>query len=723
MRIFIPANVRICPGITIASRDLEQLCSISETVRVKSGAWDINNRIFVYTTLNHIKYCLANGDTGIIRTLDVPIYITRVQQQQLFCLDRECKTRVINVDTAEAAFKIALDDQNYQDVMRLVKHSRLCGKAIIAYLQSKGYPEVALHFVQDLGTRFKLALACGNIEIAMNTAYEMGDDVSWHRLGVEALRQGNHQVVEMAYQRTKNFERLSFLYLLTGNTEKLRKMLKIAEMRKDRMGQFHNALYLGDVAERVRVLEQSGQLLLAYLAAKTHGLDEADRLSDLLIHSGLQVPEVSKSASLLQPPTPILRAENWPLLNISKSSAYGTLNFDGDINENAESASPGGWDDLDLDADGNAVVAEADVDPGHEGWGDDLDLGEDTNAEELLLKEQTPSYGIALTVPVPGTSVEAAWCNGSSHAADHAAAGAFESSMNLLNRQISVSHFVPLKSHFLLIANSSSCCVPGLSLSNSLTTPLIRSAKETTTLLPNIPLTAPRLIEKLKIAYRWFQRGNFNAALACFEDIVVSIPFIVAESRSAANEVCAGPNLFQSWSQVRELLEISREYITAIRLKNANASSMGVRQMELSALFTHCKLQPAHVALALNLAMSQAFKAGNFINAAAFARRILELPDLQSTGRSDVHMKANVVLQKSEQRARNEHKLNYDERNPFDIDCQKFEPIYKGTQTTCCSFCGSIYSVGMRGSICLTCKISRVGIETLGLVTQSQSKR
>ncbi len=42
------------------------------------------------------------------------------------------------------------------------------------------------------------------------------------------------QVVEMAYQRTKNFERLSFLYLITGNVDKLRKMLKIAEMRQVR---------------------------------------------------------------------------------------------------------------------------------------------------------------------------------------------------------------------------------------------------------------------------------------------------------------------------------------------------------------------------------------------------------------------------------------------------------------------------------------------------------
>ena len=54
--------------------------------------------------------------------------------------------------------------------------------------------EVALHFVDDKTTRFKLALACGNIEVAMNTANELNDLDCWHQLGVEALRQGNQQV-------------------------------------------------------------------------------------------------------------------------------------------------------------------------------------------------------------------------------------------------------------------------------------------------------------------------------------------------------------------------------------------------------------------------------------------------------------------------------------------------------------------------------------------------
>jgi coatomer protein complex subunit alpha (xenin) len=79
----------------------------------------------------------------------------------------------------------------------------------------------------------------------------------------------------MSYQRTKDFDRLSFLYLITGDTEKLRKMLKISSMRQDIMGRYHNALLLGDAAERVAVLEESGNFPLAYISAVLHGLNEA----------------------------------------------------------------------------------------------------------------------------------------------------------------------------------------------------------------------------------------------------------------------------------------------------------------------------------------------------------------------------------------------------------------------------------------------------------------
>lgn len=72
--------------------------AVHETIRVKSAAWD-DTGVLVYTTLNHIKYCLPNGDSGIICTLDVPVYITRVAGSSLHCLDRDGKTRQIQVKT------------------------------------------------------------------------------------------------------------------------------------------------------------------------------------------------------------------------------------------------------------------------------------------------------------------------------------------------------------------------------------------------------------------------------------------------------------------------------------------------------------------------------------------------------------------------------------------------------------------------------------------------
>ena len=89
----------------------------------------------------------------------------------------------------------------------------------------------------------------------MEAARALDDKRCWEKLGESALMQGNHQVVEMAYQRTKNFEKLNFLYLITGNIEKLTKMMKIAEIRRDHNGHYSTALYLGDVRERVKVLK------------------------------------------------------------------------------------------------------------------------------------------------------------------------------------------------------------------------------------------------------------------------------------------------------------------------------------------------------------------------------------------------------------------------------------------------------------------------------------
>ena len=94
----------------------------------------------------------------------------------------------------------------------------------------------------------------------LEAAKALDDKSCWEKLGEAALLQGNHQVVEMCYQRTKNFNKLAFLYLITGNLDNLRKMMKIAEIRKDTSGQYQAALLLGDVQERIKILINCGQV-------------------------------------------------------------------------------------------------------------------------------------------------------------------------------------------------------------------------------------------------------------------------------------------------------------------------------------------------------------------------------------------------------------------------------------------------------------------------------
>ena len=60
----------------------------------------------------------------------------------MYCLDRECKTKVLNIDPTEFKFKMALVNQRYDEVLYMVRNAKLVGQSIISYLQKKGYPEV-----------------------------------------------------------------------------------------------------------------------------------------------------------------------------------------------------------------------------------------------------------------------------------------------------------------------------------------------------------------------------------------------------------------------------------------------------------------------------------------------------------------------------------------------------------------------------------------------------
>lgn len=47
-------------NVTIVKKNLEQVSTLHETIRIKSAAWD-DSGVLLYSTLNHVKYTLLNG--------------------------------------------------------------------------------------------------------------------------------------------------------------------------------------------------------------------------------------------------------------------------------------------------------------------------------------------------------------------------------------------------------------------------------------------------------------------------------------------------------------------------------------------------------------------------------------------------------------------------------------------------------------------------------------
>lgn len=597
------------------------------------------------------------------------------------------------------------------------------GQAVIAYLQQKGFPEVALHFVKDERTRFNLALESGNIQIAVASAKEIDEKDHWYRLGVEALRQGNAAIVEYAYQRTKNFERLSFLYLITGNTEKLAKMLKIAEVKNDVMGQFHNALYLGDVQERVKILESVGHLPLAYITASVHGLhDVAERLAAEL---GDKIPSLpkGKTPSLLMPPTPVMCGGDWPLLRVMRGIFEGGLDSigRGTAEEDEEDVGEGDWaDELDMHdveniengevsevlADGE-VAAEDNEEEG--GWDlEDLDLP----PEEETPKASVSARSSTFVAPSPGMPVSQIWTQRSSLAAEHAAAGNFDIAMRLLSRQLGIKNFAPLKTYFLDLHAGSHSYLRALSSAPIISLAVERGWSESAS--PNVRgppalvFDFSQLEEKLKAGYKSTTAGKLSDALRTFIGILHTIPLIVVESRREVDEV-------------KELIIIVKEYVLGLKmeLKRRELKDDPVRQQELAAYFTHCSLQTPHLRLALQNAMTVCYKAKNLSTAASFARRLLETnpPNEQQA------KLARQVIQAAEKNMSDSVELNYDFRNPFVVCGATYVPIYRGQKDVSCPYCSARFVPSQEGQICNVCELAVVGADASGLLCSPSQKR
>lgn len=234
------------------------------------------------------------------------------------------------------------------------------------------------------------------------------------------------------------------------------------------MSRFHNALYAGDVEGRISVLRNVGLrkfrfLLtfvdsqmphhcfpdpLAYLTAKTNGL--TDLAQEILEEAGLTELDIEDvptfGPSSLKPPPIVTETPQlvWPSLSSGESFFEKAL-VNGHVEESGETpyvngidGGPGVSGAEDWMGDDGAAEEEEVEDAA--GW--DVDT-EDIEAHAEIGEEVVEDVdGEAGAGATPGVSETELWVRNSPFAADHVAAGSFETAMQVCGHLFSVVHLM-----------------------------------------------------------------------------------------------------------------------------------------------------------------------------------------------------------------------------------------------------------------------------------------
>lgn len=77
--------------IIITNHQFEVITTIKENFPVDSVFWS-DEDLLIYTTSNHWKYALMNGETGLLKTLEKSIHLLKkISDNKLLAFDSEDK--------------------------------------------------------------------------------------------------------------------------------------------------------------------------------------------------------------------------------------------------------------------------------------------------------------------------------------------------------------------------------------------------------------------------------------------------------------------------------------------------------------------------------------------------------------------------------------------------------------------------------------------------------
>uniref|UniRef100_A0A3B0MR36 Coatomer alpha subunit, putative n=1 Tax=Theileria annulata TaxID=5874 RepID=A0A3B0MR36_THEAN len=310
--------------VVIYDRTLNRITYKQQFNRIKSGVWD-NNTSVIYSTYNQIHYLLINGSFGVLCTMASPTYLIKVSdgpddKKLLYLINRQHRCFKQVLDSPDYLLKYSLLVNNMEKANTLVDSGQVFGRFTCSYLISNGKYVLARKLLGDDNlNKFYLSVQFGDLQNALNDAKLINNKAIWSYLGDVSLELGNVTIAELAYQKSKQYQKLTLLYLVIGDFGKLRKMLNICKIHDDKSLLLVHALYLGDMEELSNVLGENGHEQLANICNATYKINNWSE-------ENLENP----NAKYLVPPKPVNRMEgdmlNWNVKFIESDESKFDIN-------------------------------------------------------------------------------------------------------------------------------------------------------------------------------------------------------------------------------------------------------------------------------------------------------------------------------------------------------------------------------------------------------------
>lgn len=238
---------------------------------VRTGEWV--GDCFIYTnSTNRLNY-LVGDQTYTISHFDQPMYV-------LGYIQRDSRIYLADKDVNVTSFALSLSVLEYQtlvlrgdmetaeELLPSIPTDQL--NKIARFLEGQGHKELALSIATDPEHKFDLALALGQLPIALELARTADAEHKWKTVGDAALTGWDVALAAECFTNAKDMGSLLLLYSSTGDRVGLKSLAEQAEANGAHNVAFSCLWQLGDVEGCIDLLTKTGRTAEAVLFSQTY---------------------------------------------------------------------------------------------------------------------------------------------------------------------------------------------------------------------------------------------------------------------------------------------------------------------------------------------------------------------------------------------------------------------------------------------------------------------